>query len=378
MNTSFDYIDSDAELSAFSARLSAADWMAVDTEFMREKTYYAQLALIQVASDVGNALIDVPALNDLAPLREVFTREDCLKIMHSASQDLEVLGQALGTMPTPLFDTQIAASFLGEPEQIAYANIVRQQLGVELDKDQTRTNWLQRPLSDAQLGYAKDDVLYLRALYEQLLAQLQASERLDWARAESQALAERTLAAMELETAADRLKGLERFSPLQQQIARSLAVWREKRARQRDLPREWVLRKQVLLGIARAHPRSLSQLAEIEGVTDKLVKRLGKALLKAVEQAAEQAPEKPLSVQLNAEQRGLAKRMMAHVRQLGEAHDIAPSLIANRSSIERMILGESKLPLEQGWRDQVAGRTLRKMLLESQIGSPRAGSDDTH
>ena len=365
MDTNFDYIDSDAELRRFSDRLAGAHWIAVDTEFMREKTYYAQLALVQIASATGNALIDVPALGDLDSLRAIFAHSGCLKIMHSASQDLEVLSQALGTMPTPLFDTQIAAGFLGEPEQIAYANIVAQRLGITLDKDQTRTNWLQRPLSDAQLHYAKDDVLYLHDLYLQLSAELASRNRLNWARAESQAQVQRTLEAMELGAAADRLKGLERFSPEQQQTARALAEWREQRARQKDLPREWVLKRPVLLGIARQRPRSLRQLAEVEGVNDKLVQRLGKHLLRVVEAAGSGSPGQPLRIALSGRQRALAKRMMAHVREVGEAVGIAPALIANRSSIERLILGEQELPLTRGWRHDVVGSTLLEMLAES-------------
>jgi ribonuclease D len=362
MKIKFDYIDSDEQLIAFSREIASAKWLAVDTEFMRERTYYAQLALIQIASEHSFALIDVPALSSLAPLLEVFTRSDCLKIMHSASQDMEVLNQALGKMPTPLFDTQIAASFLGEADQIAYGAIVKQRLGIELVKDQTRTNWLQRPLSLAQLGYAESDVLYLYELYEQLLAELETLGRLDWAHAESQMLAEKTRIGSEPELAWQRLKSLSRLSPEKQQIGCKLASWRERRAQQRDLPREWILKKQVVIGIAKLQPETVTQLGEIEGLADKVVQRIGKQLLKAVEQAENQGCEHITRVELNSEQRGQAKKLLLRLREISETQNIAPSLIANRSTIERLVLGERDLPLLKGWRSEVAGKELLNII----------------
>ncbi len=364
MNIKFDYIDSDEQLIAFSREIISADWLAVDTEFMRERTYYAQLALIQIASKNNFALIDVPALSSLAPLRKAFTRANCLKIMHSASQDMEVLGQSLGVMPTPLFDTQIAASFLGEADQIAYAAIVKQRIGIELDKDQTRTNWLQRPLSPAQLGYAQSDVLYLHELYEQLSAELENAGRLEWAQEESQSLAEKMRCVSEPELAWQRLKSLSRLTPEQQHIARALAIWREQRAQQRDLPREWILNKQALIGIAKLQPETLHQLGEVEGLNPKVLQRIGKQLLKVVGEPV-LTPYKPLvPADLNAEQRGLAKRMMACLRGIGEAQNIAPALIANRSIIQSMVQGERDISLLIGWRADVAGNALLDMLGE--------------
>ena len=362
MQKKFDYIDSDEQLIAFSREIASARWLAVDTEFMRERTYYAQLALVQIASDSACALIDVPALSRLEPLLDAFTRKDCLKIMHSASQDLEVLEQVLGAMPEPLFDTQIAASFLGEAEQIAYASLVRQRLGIQLEKDQTRTNWLQRPLSEAQLGYAEADVLYLHDLYQQLLQELEKIGRTDWVFDESRALAEKTQLAGDPELAWKRLQSLARLKPPQQHLARDLAVWRERRAQQRDLPREWVLKKQALMGIAQQQPRSLNQLRNIEGLTDRSIQGIGRLLIKVVEHARQPLSPSVLERELSAEQRGRVKTLMARLREIAEGVGIAPSLIANRSTIESLVLGERDLSLLQGWREEVAGRELLRML----------------
>lgn len=362
MQKKFDYIDSDEQLIAFSREIASARWLAVDTEFMRERTYYAQLALVQIASDQACALIDVPALGSLQPLLDAFTRGDCLKIMHSASQDLEVLEQVLGAMPEPLFDTQIAASFLGEADQVAYAGLVKQRLGIELEKDQTRTNWLQRPLSAAQLGYAEADVLYLHDLYELLLAELRDIERADWVYDESRALGEKTRLAGDPELAWQRLSSLARLKPEQQHLARDLAVWRERRAQQRDLPREWVLKKQALIAIAQRQPRNLNQLRTIDGLTEKSIQRIGPPLLKVIEHARQPQSPSMIQTELNAEQRGLVRRLMARLRAIAETVSIAPSLIANRNTIERLVVGERDLSLLEGWRKEVAGRELLQML----------------
>lgn len=364
MNTKFDYIDSDAQLMAFSNKIADAQWLAVDTEFMRERTYYAQLALIQIASEDAHALIDVPALSSLEPLVDAFTRTDCLKIMHSASQDLEVLHQSMGAMPAPLFDTQIAASFLGEADQIAYGTIVKQRLGIELDKDQTRTNWLQRPLSPAQLGYAELDVLYLYTLYEQLLDELKVLDRLVWVQDESKALADKTMLGVNVDQAWKRVKSINRLNASQQHVARVLSKWREERAQARDLPREWVLKKQAIIGLAKFQPESIRDMDDIEGLHAKQIQRMGTMLIQMVKQAAVELPvEQPLpDAELTGEQRGLAKKIMMRLRQIGEEQSIASSLIANRSAIEKLVLGQRDIALLQGWRAEVAGRELLEML----------------
>ncbi|MEE9446617.1 MAG: ribonuclease D [Arenicellales bacterium] len=372
MYSKFDYIDSDSQLMAFSAQIASAEWISVDTEFMRERTYYAQLALIQIGSAQGCALIDVPALSNLAPLLDIFTKASCLKIMHSASQDMEVLYQALGEMPAPLFDTQIAASFLGEPDQISYGNIVEQRIGVVLDKDQTRTNWLQRPLSEAQLGYAEADVIYLHDLFEQLSVELKAIGRLDWTYAESDALAAKTLHGLASENAWQRLKSLGRLTPQQQQVARALSKWREDRAQTKDLPREWVLKKQALVGLAKFQPSSLNEMKEIEGLTDKFVQFLGKMMLNLLAEARQQddGVDHLTQAEATSEQRKLIKQVMARLRAIGEEIKLAPSLVANRNAVEQLVLGQRDLPMLSGWRAETAGNELLALLddLQAELG----------
>ncbi|MCP4389572.1 MAG: ribonuclease D, partial [Gammaproteobacteria bacterium] len=168
----YDYIDSDTELARFCSALDAAAYCAIDTEFIRESTYYPELALIQVASDELIACIDPLAITDFAPFAELMVKDSLLKIFHSSSQDLEILYQKFGTVPAPVFDTQLAAAVLGYNHQVSYADLVQQVTGVQLEKKHTRANWLRRPLSRDELDYAMDDVRYLLAVYQDLNGRL--------------------------------------------------------------------------------------------------------------------------------------------------------------------------------------------------------------
>lgn len=362
MKNHFDYIDSEQKLATFSRQLKTAEWVAVDTEFMRERTYFAKLALLQIASEHACALIDVPAIGNIDALKEVFVSEKCIKIMHSASQDIEVLFQTLGVMPAPLFDTQLAASLLGEADHISYANIVLQRLGVVIEKDQTRTNWLRRPLSDAQLKYAEVDVLHLHEIYTQLQGELNSKARLEWVWEEAQDLSDKTRLSLQPDIAWKRLKGITRLSVTAQRAAIALSTWREQRAQQKDLPREWVLKKQVLFAIAIAQPETFSALTRIDGLTEKQIHAIGKPILAALQKSQGAKGIGALPQGLIPEQRAWLKKLSALVRQIGEQEKIAPALLASRTNIEQLITGEGNLPILSGWRKQVVGMPLVSLL----------------
>ena len=176
----FQYVDNDAGLAQACASLKQAVCCAVDTEFVRESTYYPVLALVQIASDDYQACIDPLAIKDFSPLIELLARKDLLKIFHSPSQDLEILYQKFGQVPAPIFDTQLACAVLGFNHQISYADLVQKVTGVHLEKKHTRTDWGRRPLSDEQLDYAMDDVRYLLPAYRHLQAELESSQRAQW------------------------------------------------------------------------------------------------------------------------------------------------------------------------------------------------------
>ncbi len=364
-STTFDYIDSDQKLIAFSAQLSGAEWLAVDTEFMRERTYYAQLALIQVASEQGNACIDPVAVKDLSPLHAIMQDTACVKIMHSASQDLEILKQVFSFVPQPLFDTQVAAGFLGAADQISYASIVKNHLNIELDKEQTRTNWLQRPLTAAQIKYAQLDVLHLHEIYTQLQTQLAEQGRDDWHVQECATLVQRYEQEDLVATAWQRIKSVQNMDVAAQQVVKILSAWREQVAQQKDLPREWVLGKQVIVELANIRPKNMQQLTHVESLTSKQFDRLGNKLLTLVNDVSDEEKTttiEPLSVPLDVAQRKQAKTLMAALRERAEKMGVTPALLANRNAVESLVRGERNLALLQTWRKQEVGDHLLQLL----------------
>ena len=236
---SYSYIETPADLSALCEQLKRSDWLTLDTEFIREETYYPQLCLIQVATDDVVACIDPLAIDDLSPLMEVFYDPAITKVLHSARQDLEIFQNLRGRPPENIFDTQIAATLLGQGDQIGYGNLAKAMLGVELDKAHSRTDWAKRPLSPEQLDYAADDVRYLRDIYKQQIQQLQEMGRLQWLDEDFAQLSNPALYEPPIADAWKRLKGLNRLKGVQLAIVRELAQWREELAKERNLPRRW-------------------------------------------------------------------------------------------------------------------------------------------
>lgn len=369
MNTSFDYIDSDQKLTQFSQQISAAKWISVDTEFMRERTYYAQLALVQIASDLGNACIDPLAVSNLSALDDLMQSADCIKIMHSASQDLGVLKQVLGYVPSPLFDTQIAAGFLGIANQISYAAIVMKVLGIKLSKEQTRTNWLQRPLTKDQIKYAQLDVLHLAEIRDHLVSKLDEAGRVSWHQQECDALVKRYAEEDAIKQAWGTIKSVQLMDARSQGIVKNLSAWRETIAQQRDLPREWVLGKQVIVELARSAPKDVVSLSQIDSMTDKQINRYGVKIIKLVSNATAPKESVVLSVALLSDaERKMVKSLMDALRTKAEQLLIAPALIANRSMIESLVRGKRDLAVLNNWRAEQVGNGLLS-ILESETAS---------
>lgn len=358
------YVDSGAALQALASSLDTCDWIAVDTEFERSRTYYPQLCLLQVADAGRIACIDPLAIDDLSPIAEVLANTRVRKVFHAASQDLEVLYQTLGVMPAPVFDTQLAAALLGHPDQIGYARLVKALLNVELEKAHTRADWTKRPLSEAELAYAADDVRYLRGVYEALVDELARRNRSDWLDADFQSLTDPQRYSVEPEQAFRRVRGWSRLRPSQQQVLARLAAWRENEAMTRDRPRRWVMKDDVLQDVARRRPTNAQALEQIRGITDKTVQRHGEALLEAV-RAGRAAPAEPLAQaqrRLAPEQEPLVDILMAALRQCAAEADLAPAALANRKDLERLVAGERDLALLAGWRRRAAGECLLGLL----------------
>ena len=281
----WDYIKSRPALLSLCDKLHRQNWIALDTEFMRERTYFAKLCLLQIASETSIACIDPLALDSIDPLLDLLYETHRVKILHSARQDLELFYDLRANIPTPIFDTQVAAALLGHSHQIGYANLVKTITGVELEKGHTRTDWAIRPLNQAQLHYAVDDVRFLSDLYQHLSDKLAELDRLEWLQQECATLADLKLYSNDPEVAYQRIKHTGNLTSSALTRLKSLAAWRERQARTSNLPRHWILRDAALVELAGANPQEIEQLQTIKSLTPKNISRWGKMLLELLKQA---------------------------------------------------------------------------------------------
>ena len=372
----FRYIDSDAGLAQVCVELSGASCCAVDTEFVRESTYYPVLALVQIASDDCLACIDPLAIDDFSPLIELLAADSLLKIFHSPSQDLEILYQEFGQVPAPVFDTQLACAILGFNHQISYADLVQQITGVRLEKKHTRADWSKRPLSDAQLDYAMDDVRYLIPVYRHLHAELESAQRSQWIARDLQAMSDPANYEQDMNQLWKRLKGVQKLKGERLQIASELCRWREELAQQRDRPRRWIAKDDALVEIARQKPAHVDELGSIPELPEKTVKRHGDTLIEIVARAGEVDsrlwPKHEKIKAMNAQQMALADCLMGLCRVIADENQIALATLATRKDIDNLVLNQKNSRLTQGWRFSMAGEQLLNFI----HGQSRLGVDD--
>lgn len=364
--TEMRFVDTPQALTELCQELQSADVIAVDTEFIREKTYYAKLCLIQVASDSVTACVDPLALNNLDELLAILYSPDKLKLFHAAWQDLEIFSDLWERIPTPVFDTQIAAALLGFSDQIGYANLAEQLLGVQLDKTATRTDWAQRPLSPQQLAYAADDVNYLLQLYPIILQRLTKLGRNNWLEEDFAALTDPTSYAKSADLAWQRVSGHGRLKPRQLAALQRLAAWREQQARQRNKPRKWILSDDILLMLARHLPSDYATLAKVRGLPERLLNQSGEELIAAINAALALAdnalPTVSQNERLTPDQECLADTLMAYLRLLAQENQISPASLSTRKEIEKMVRGKRDIPLLHGWRGHLAGEPLLDLM----------------
>lgn len=362
----FDYIDTPDALSAFCARLAGVPWITVDTEFLREKTYYPKLCLLQLAAPGMAACIDPLALDDLTPVMDLLFDPQIIKVMHAARQDMEIIYHLTGRVPAPLFDTQVAAPLLGYPDQVGYGNLVKSVLNVTLDKLHTRDDWSLRPLSPAQTRYAADDVIFLAEIYQDLHARLEALGRLDWLEEDFRRLSETALYENPPEHAWLRVKGANRLRGASLAVLQALAKWREEQARERDRPRAWLLRDDAMVDIARHRPKSLDAFKRIRGLSERLLERSGKQLAALVQEAGNNKPaplpDKGIRTPLSVAQDATVDLLMAAVRISAADNNLNPAVLASRKQLEQLVLGTADSPVMQGWRKPLVGDRLHAVL----------------
>lgn len=361
-------LESDEALRAAARCWLAAPALALDTEFVRERTYFPRLGLIQIHDADAAYLLDPLAVRDLAPLAEVCRAAATIKVLHSASEDVEVLYRALGVVPAPLFDTQVAAGLAGIGSALGYQRLVAALLGIDLPKGETRTDWLARPLSAAQLTYAAADVAHLLPLYERLRQELAALGRLEWALADSAALLDISRLASDPETAYRRIRGAGRLDRRQLGVLRALAAWRDREARRRDLPRGFVLRDEALLELAVRWPATADDLRRVSGLEAQQSARDGADWLELIRGAlaldADALPPRPWRPPSSEAVRELERRLRAVVRERAAELALPPELLAPRRSLDAVLQSalsdpEPRLPRDlAGWRREVVGEAL--------------------
>lgn len=335
--------------------------LGIDTEFMRESTYFAQLCLTQISTPDEIWCVDPLSGHEQdAFWKELLTHD---WVVHSARQDIEVIYQLAGAMPVSIFDTQVAAGLLGLPPQMGYAGLVKELFDVEIHKSHTRADWSKRPLRDEYLEYAAEDVEYLLRGCEILAERLEGKGRLDWAREDSRWLLDPSLYDISGADAINRLKGARNFRGRKRDAASRLAAWREAEAIKRDRPRQWIMRDNVLLDIAHNLPSTEDEMANLQGIPPKLVNRVGKQLLEAIEASAQdekgyQPPRPP-----DEEQKALLKEMQARVAACAEQLDIAAETVASKRELSAVIISGSRdSRVFNGWRAGIVGDDLQTLL----------------
>jgi ribonuclease D len=360
-------VETQEALAAAAGRWAAAPALALDTEFVRERTYFPRLGLVQVADGGAVYLLDPLAVEDLSPLA-LACRSSALKVVHAASEDVEVLHRALGTVPAPLFDTQVAAGLAGIGTSMSYQRLVAAVLGVELPKGETRTNWLARPLSPAQLAYAGEDVAHLLPLHQRLERDLVALGRLGWALEDSAALLDVSRLDVDPDLAYLRVRGGGRLTRRQLGVLRALAAWRDREARRRDLPRGFVLRDEALRNLAIRQPVATEDLRRVPGIDPQLAARDSPAWFELIQGALSLAPAdlppEPWRPPASAAARDLDRRLRAVVQERAAALALPPELLAPRRAIDATLRSaltdpEPRLPRDLGgWRREVVGVAL--------------------
>ncbi|MDW3179438.1 MAG: HRDC domain-containing protein [Acidimicrobiia bacterium] len=361
--SSYSLISSDEDFAAFVDRTMGVEFYAIDTEFHRERSYFPRVALIQINNGDEVALID-PLVVDPAPLARLL-ESDSIAVLHAASQDLEVFQHWAGTLPTKMFDTQLAAGFTGlsTPSLAALHDRV---LHISLPKTSRLTDWLARPLTEDQLDYAASDVEHLLELRSRISEDLAGRGRLAWAEDEFEELRTAHRGRRDPEDAWRRIKAVRQLKGPALGAARTLAAWRENRAADLDQPVRFILSDLALIGIAQRRPKNAEQLRSVRGVDDRLARgETGETLLELVAAGAELPPPARTGApkrEPRPDQRPAVALVAAWVAQLSRELDIDPALLGTRADIEALVRGDEDARLSLGWRADLAGEPIRRLM----------------
>lgn len=365
--TSVSYIETRQELEEFAARSADSSILCIDTEFLREKTYYAKLCLLQLATDTEVALVDPLRIKDMSCLNPLFTDEGIVKVFHAATQDLEIILKEFGVLPKPVFDTQIAAALLGQVQQIGYGSLVQTLCGVKLKKADSFTDWSKRPLTESQLDYAKDDVLYLPQVYTKLTSELGKRGRLGWLEKDFELLTDESRFKEDPRQRYLRLKRCSHLSRRQLSAARELAAWRELKAQQRNIPRKWVMQDEQIVEACRREARTIDELYQVRGMREALpvreAREVAKLMAEAMDLPEDEMPELPRVAKGERNVDAEVDLMYAVVRLRARQNGIAVQTLASHDELVQVARGHMQdCEVLRGWRGELVGNELLDLL----------------
>lgn len=369
----YTYIDTQQALNSLCHDYLNATVIAIDTEFVRERTFYAKLGLLQAYDGHTLALIDPLAVEDLSPFWALLENPEIVKVLHAGSEDFEVFRNYGKVTVAPVFDSQVAAALTGMGCSLGYGKLIESQLDIALDKGESRTNWLARPLSVAQLQYAANDVFYLHQVYFKLLAQLQSNERAMICEQESQRLATKTSNRNTVDKYLD-ISGAWQLEPEQLAVLQQLAQWRHQEALKRDLALGFVLKDAELLAIAKATPQQLSELRLLQQIHPMAIKRHGNKILNLVTQGLKQEflPQKVTRLMDYPHYKSRFKAVKSAVEQVAIESEIPKEMIASKKLIHEVLSyfwkqtpkSQPTPVLLSGWRNELVGKKVRQLFLD--------------
>lgn len=337
--------------------------LAIDTEFLREKTYHARLCLLQMATENEHVIIDPFSVTDLSSLKPLMEDTSIMKLFHAGRQDVEILYRVLSVMPWPVFDTQIAAALLGFTQQVGYGALVHAECGVQLKKGDSFTDWSRRPLADSQLSYAAEDVIYLQKIYHQMVAKLTEMGRLHWLDHDFCELVNPARYQVDPLTRYLKLRRVNQLSRRQLSAAREVAAWREVRAQENDVPRKWIVTDEQIVEACKRETRSIDQLYMVRGLHERLntadARQIVKLIIKGLDAPEEEWPVNSKRTRNETNVDTVVDAMSAIVRLRSRENEIAYQTLASHDQLVSIARGHTEdVELLQGWRRQIVGEEL--------------------
>lgn len=360
-------IETDGALQEFTDACMKSSYMAIDTEFLREKTYYPKTCLVQIGIEGTIAIIDPFPLSDLKALARPLSDPGILKIFHACTQDMEIVLRETGVLPAPVFDTQIAATLLGKNQQASYALLVSQYCDVELAKKDSFTDWSRRPLSPSQVQYAADDVLYLPHIYEKMVEALKEKGRLEWLTDAFEELSHPDKYLVDPYERYKKLKRVNQLKPRQMAAAREFAAWRELKAQSRNIPRKWVVSDEQIVEACRREACTLDELFMVRGLRDTLrtsdAREVIACIKKGLNCPKDELPTLKNKARSEANVDAIVDVMSGIARKCAKENDIAPQTLASHAELTKLARGHyDECELLNGWRKHLLGNQLLDLL----------------